>query len=94
MNSHENPPNNDRILGTIEVRNRPVSSGMADKDLAVKALFAFADESVLAEELGDAAGHHRSASLKKRQIKYLPHCFFDSAYRPKRSKIVSTPFKW
>ncbi|MGG4492326.1 hypothetical protein [Metabacillus idriensis] len=49
---------------TIEVRNRPVSSGMTDKDLAGKALFAFTDESVLAEELGDAAGQ-RSASLKK-----------------------------
>jgi hypothetical protein len=35
---------------------RPFSSGMTDKDPAEKALFAFTDGAVLAEELGGGAG--------------------------------------
>ncbi|KEZ51081.1 hypothetical protein AZ46_0210760 [Metabacillus indicus LMG 22858] len=33
----------------------------SDKEAAEKALFAFTDGSVLTEELGDGAGHHRKA---------------------------------
>ncbi|WP_191565273.1 hypothetical protein [Metabacillus idriensis] len=40
-----------------EMRNRPFSSGMADKNPAEKSGFDFFDGFVLAEELGVGAGH-------------------------------------
>ncbi|MGM0919971.1 MAG: hypothetical protein ACQEWW_01910 [Bacillota bacterium] len=48
-------------LDNSEMRNRPLSSGMTDKDPAEKTHFAFTDGAVLAEELGGGAGQLRNA---------------------------------
>ena len=40
------------------MRNRLVSSGMAEKDLTEKSGFDFTGRAVLTEELGAGAGHH------------------------------------
>ncbi|WP_191560554.1 hypothetical protein [Metabacillus idriensis] len=42
------------------MRNRLVSSGMAEKDLTEKSGFDFTGRAVLTEELGGAAGHRKT----------------------------------
>jgi hypothetical protein len=64
------------------MRKRPFSSGMTDKDPAEKALLAFTDGAVLAEELGGGAEHHE---IRNRLFSFLKA-------NPFRSSVIQASF--